>query len=331
MRASVPHIVPIHGCAHQLELAIKDAAKQCSLLSSADDIMEHSFKMYHKSPLCWQGLKEKGDELNLVVLKPTKLKGTRWVAHRERALKVVLVNWPVLVQHTNDVRQGGTAMQGRATKLYKELTKPGTVIFLYLLYDLLVVLGRLSRTLQLNSATIETVRRAVLSAQSGLLELCNDKTIATRIEGVLTKTEQTSWRHTSADPKSMDGLVGDPELSDNDSEDSDDSSDEVSEDEVTEGAEKPLHCGQALKSSSTSFPSPSLLPSLSSSVASGQGDNVRTTGDGTHVSAVVMGQAAFVPQEDKSWTKVVGRGNGRKSSTPRKTWVFRSMSTSLRR
>ena len=234
LRASVPHIVPIHGCAHRLELAIKDAAKQCSLLSSADDIMEHSFKMYHKSPLCWQGLKEKGNELNLVVLKPTKLKGTRWVAHRERALKVVLVDWPVLVQHTNDVRQGRSAMQGRATKLYKELTKPGTVIFLYLLYDLLVVLGRLSRTLQLSSATIETVRRAVLSAQSGLLELCNDKTIATRIEGVLTQTEQTSWRHTSADPKSMDGLVGDPELSDNDGEDSDDSSDEVSEDEVTE-------------------------------------------------------------------------------------------------
>ena len=44
--------------------------------------------------------------------------------------------------------------------------------------------------------------------------------------------------------------MGDPELSDNDSEDSD-SSDEVSEDEVTEdfeeGAEKPLHRGQALK------------------------------------------------------------------------------------
>ena len=148
LRASVPHIVPIHGCAHRLESAIKDAAKQCSLLSSADDIMEHSFKVYHKSPLCWQGLKEKGNDLNLVVLKPTKLKGTRLVAHRKRALKVVLVNWPVLVQHTNDVRQGRTAMQGRATKLYKELTKPGKVIFLYLLYDLLVVLGRLSRTLQ---------------------------------------------------------------------------------------------------------------------------------------------------------------------------------------
>ena len=90
------------------------------------------------------------------------------MAHRERALRVVLENWPVLVEHTNTVRQGRTAMQGRATKLHKDLTKPSTVIFLYLFYDLLVILGRLSRTLQLNSTTIETVRRAVLSAQSGL-------------------------------------------------------------------------------------------------------------------------------------------------------------------
>ena len=66
--------------------------------------------------------------------------------------------------------------------------------------------------------------------------------------------------------------------------------------------------------SSTSFPSPSLLPLLPSSVtvASGQGDNIRTTADGTHIGTVVSGQAATVPQEDASWTIVVGRGNGHK-------------------
>ena len=80
-------------------------------MTTVDTVLENAYKMYHKSPLCWAGLQETGRALDLSVLKPVKLKGTRWIAYRERALRVILHDWPILVQHTSQVRMGRTAMQ----------------------------------------------------------------------------------------------------------------------------------------------------------------------------------------------------------------------------
>ena len=41
------HLVVVHGCAHRLELAIKTAAKSCSLMTVVDSVMENAFKIYH--------------------------------------------------------------------------------------------------------------------------------------------------------------------------------------------------------------------------------------------------------------------------------------------
>ena len=77
LKADVLHLIAIHGCAHRLELAIRDSLKHCNLMSLADDVMENVYKMYHKSPLCWRGLQKTGLALGLPVVKPIKLKGTR--------------------------------------------------------------------------------------------------------------------------------------------------------------------------------------------------------------------------------------------------------------
>ena len=102
------------------------------------------------------------------MLKPVKLKGTRWIAHRERSLRVILHDWPILVQHASQVRMGRTAMQGWAVQLCFTLLKPDVLLIMYLSYDLFVVLGLLSKTLQKNSTTIDTVLCFVVSVRAEL-------------------------------------------------------------------------------------------------------------------------------------------------------------------
>ena len=126
-------------------------------MTLADEVMEGMYKMYHKSPLCCHRLQETGHALDSSVLEPVKLKGTPWISHRKRALDVVLHNWPALVEHTGQVRQGRTAMRDRAAKLNSTLLRFDVLVFLYLALDLLVIIGRQCRTLQKNTAIIATV------------------------------------------------------------------------------------------------------------------------------------------------------------------------------
>ena len=119
-------------------------------------------------PYVVQAFKKQVVRWGLPVLKLVKLKGTRWIAHRERALRLILHDWPILVQHASQVRMGRTAVQGRAAQLCFILLKPDVLLFMYLSYDLFVVFGRLSKTLQKNSTTIDTVLRFVVSARAEL-------------------------------------------------------------------------------------------------------------------------------------------------------------------
>ena len=54
---------------------------------SLEDALLQLYKLY-KWPLCWSGLQEVGEMLLVSVLKPAKVTGTRWIGHRDRALKL---------------------------------------------------------------------------------------------------------------------------------------------------------------------------------------------------------------------------------------------------
>lgn len=86
----VPHLVPVHCCAHRVELALNTISTQIDYFKTLEDTLLELYKLYHKSPLCWSGLQEVGQVLQVKILKPTKLAGTRWVEHRHRALKILL-------------------------------------------------------------------------------------------------------------------------------------------------------------------------------------------------------------------------------------------------
>ncbi len=57
------------------------------------------YKQYHYSPKAWRELKEVGNMLDQRNGKPTKLGGTRWLPHIERALNTVMKNYTVLLTH----------------------------------------------------------------------------------------------------------------------------------------------------------------------------------------------------------------------------------------
>ena len=99
IKADVPHLTSVHYVAHRLELGIKDSIKQVAYLAKVQDFLLSIYKFYSNSPLNWHNLKETGTALNINVLKPTNVKGTRWIPHHGQAEKqssrIGLVFWPI--------------------------------------------------------------------------------------------------------------------------------------------------------------------------------------------------------------------------------------------
>jgi len=61
------------------------------------DILKGLHKQHHRSPKAWRELKYLADVFNQKVWRMTNLGGTRWLQHMERALRVLLKNYPVLL------------------------------------------------------------------------------------------------------------------------------------------------------------------------------------------------------------------------------------------
>ena len=122
LQDELPNLVPIHCCAHRVELAMKAISNQADYFKTLEDTLMELYKLYHKSPLCWSELQQVGQILQLKILKPTKLAGTRWIAHRYRALKIMIDGWKGFVVHASQVLQGTTQNKYRARQLHTTLT-----------------------------------------------------------------------------------------------------------------------------------------------------------------------------------------------------------------
>ena len=126
----VPHLVAVHCCAHRVELAIKSVNYNIPFFKSVEETLHTLYKMYYNSPLCRPGLKQVGQMLQAhVLIVPVKLQGTRWIAHREHALRVLLDGWKCLVVHTSQVSLGSTAIKNRAQHLNTTLTNVKCLLF----------------------------------------------------------------------------------------------------------------------------------------------------------------------------------------------------------
>ncbi|KAJ7997979.1 hypothetical protein DPEC_G00217780 [Dallia pectoralis] len=72
--------------AHRLELTFKDAVKSCPQCTKLDDLLSSLYVFYHKSKLNRANLKNSFKVLGMKPLIPTRVEGTRCLAHLFRAL-----------------------------------------------------------------------------------------------------------------------------------------------------------------------------------------------------------------------------------------------------
>ena len=121
LQDEIPHLIPVHCCAHRVELAVKSISTGIDYFESLEAILVELYKLYHKTPL-WNGLQQVGRMLEARVQKPVNLGGTRWVAHRHRALTILLGNWQCFVVRTSEVAQGSTMNRSRVLHLNTTLT-----------------------------------------------------------------------------------------------------------------------------------------------------------------------------------------------------------------
>ena len=168
LQDKVPHLVPVHCCAHRIELAIKDVSTDIDFFKSLEGILVELYKLYHKSPLCWSELQQVGEMLQVKVVKPVKLTGTRWVAHRERALKILLDGWQGFVVHTSRVAQGSSHSKDRARQLHSNLTSLKFFLFAGACAEFLAVIQHFSKVLQYDSITIDGVTRKFTATKERL-------------------------------------------------------------------------------------------------------------------------------------------------------------------
>ncbi|XP_030260383.1 zinc finger protein 862-like isoform X2 [Sparus aurata] len=84
------YIIPIHCMPHRLELAILTLQKKEPKVAIVYDLLHLIWKTYHYSGKSKRELYALGQELGVDVHNPSSVKGTRWIPHIRRALKVFL-------------------------------------------------------------------------------------------------------------------------------------------------------------------------------------------------------------------------------------------------
>ena len=100
LRGELPWLVAIHCLNHRLELAAKNTFAK-TYMDNVSKLLMDMYYVYEKSSKRLRELKELGSTCSLedAVRKPEKAHGTRWLQHRSRALKSLIVGYPVICAH----------------------------------------------------------------------------------------------------------------------------------------------------------------------------------------------------------------------------------------
>ncbi|XP_030288667.1 zinc finger protein 862-like [Sparus aurata] len=179
------YIIPIHCMPHRLELAILTLQKKEPKVAIVYDLLHLIWKTYHYSGKSKRELYALGQELGVDVHNPSSVKGTRWIPHIHRALKVFLHHgegkdlasdpdqYSVVLQHMEHLAASQSCsveVQGRAKKIKKEMESTLFCVFCHFLCDLFGELAQLSFTLQRNSLILPTatseLRKTVARVQA---------------------------------------------------------------------------------------------------------------------------------------------------------------------
>ena len=76
--------------AHRLELSIVQLKNKNTLIKMLDDVLHLIWKTYKYSGKSLRELRVVREELDARIYAPTQVKGTRWLPHVNRALKIFI-------------------------------------------------------------------------------------------------------------------------------------------------------------------------------------------------------------------------------------------------
>ena len=91
LRKDMPWLIAMHCLNHRLELSAKDAFKK-TYMDEISTMLTSLYYVYEKSPKRLRELRNMGDILEDAVKKTEKAHGTRWLQHKSRALKSLLIS-----------------------------------------------------------------------------------------------------------------------------------------------------------------------------------------------------------------------------------------------
>ena len=215
LREDNPKLIDIHCMTHRLELALMGVLKQNKMVSLVNDTLYLVWKTYHFSPKSSRELKQVCYELETRFYKPKPVKGTRWVPHLDRALKVFLKGENDLVNKAGGFSAVAIHMEnlgetsrnadvsGRGKKVSKTMKDLLFVAFCHFLSDVFQEVGALSLTLQKPELVLPCAVSAVDSCltsldymktepmPNGMLEKFINECLEKQTPGVRTTSFQT--------------------------------------------------------------------------------------------------------------------------------------------
>ena len=98
-----PLLQGVHCFAHRLELAFKDVVKNINYYSKMSTLLMGLYYFYHNSSLNRENLKRSYTALKITPLMPSRVGGTRWLGHMERALETFWTGYTPIRTHLQQV------------------------------------------------------------------------------------------------------------------------------------------------------------------------------------------------------------------------------------
>ena len=159
-------LIYTHCVAHALELAVLDAIKfDSTYLETFNDNLNGIFKFYYNSAVRRQELKQIGDMFAKEFKKFGLLKKIRWIASRERALKLIETNYEI--GYDMEQKSYGTSETAKKALGYAQFMKnPKFLFYLHFLQDLVGTLKPISLKFQQEYFLCRQVPRVISEACS---------------------------------------------------------------------------------------------------------------------------------------------------------------------
>ena len=156
LREESEWLVFVWCIAHHLELALSDALKD-TMFKDIDEMLWRIYYLYQKAPKKLRQLRDLHETFKSTMdyleggCKPKKASGTRWIAHKLNAMKMILDKWGLYIVHLEHLSQDKSIKAKDRSKLigYLNKWKQGRIpLMLAFFIDLLEIPSILSKCFQ---------------------------------------------------------------------------------------------------------------------------------------------------------------------------------------